>query len=48
MIGLLGVKHPMFGAPAPTEERNPMFVKPRPEGSGSPSQQIEVIDIKKK
>ena len=23
-----------------------MFGKPRPEGSGSPSQQIEVIDIK--
>jgi group I intron endonuclease len=43
MFGKLGVKHPMFGK---TGEKNPMFGKPRPEGSGSPSQQIEVIDIK--
>ena len=27
-------------------ENNPMFGKPRPEGSGSPSQKIEVVDIK--
>lgn len=43
MFGKIGVKHPMFGK---TGEKNPMFGKPRPEGSGSPSQQIEVIDIK--
>ena len=43
MFGKLGVKHPMFGK---TGDKNPMFGKPRPEGSGSPSQQIEVIDIK--
>jgi hypothetical protein len=43
MFGKLGVKHPMFGK---TGDKTPMFGKPRPEGSGSPSQQIEVIDIK--
>ncbi len=43
MFGKIGVEHPMFGK---TGEKNPMFGKPRPEGSGSPSQQIEVIDIK--
>ena len=26
-------------------EKNPMFDKPRPEGSGRPSQVIEVTDI---
>jgi group I intron endonuclease len=43
MFGRIGEKHPMFGK---TGEKNPMFGKPRPEGSGSPSQKIEVIDIK--
>jgi group I intron endonuclease len=43
MFGKTGVQHPMFGK---TGEKNPMFGKPRPEGSGSPSQPIEVIDIK--
>lgn len=42
MFGRLGMAHPMFGK---TEDKNPMFGKPRPEGSGSPSVQIEVIDI---
>jgi len=27
-------------------ENNPMFGKPKPEGAGRPSQQIEVTDIK--
>jgi len=27
-------------------EKNPMHNKPRSEGAGSPSQQIEVVDIK--
>jgi group I intron endonuclease len=43
MFGRIGEKHPMFGK---TGETNPMFGKPRPEGSGSPSQKIEVFDIK--
>lgn len=42
MFGKIGEKHPMFGK---TGDKNPMFGKPRPEGSGSPSQQIQVIDI---
>jgi hypothetical protein len=33
----------MFGK---TGDKNPMYGKPRPDGSGSPSQKIEVIDIK--
>nr|YP_010121835.1 GIY-YIG endonuclease [Monilinia fructicola]QRF72211.1 GIY-YIG endonuclease [Monilinia fructicola] len=43
MFGRIGEKHPMFGR---TGEKHPMFGKPRPEGYGSPSQQIEVIDVK--
>ena len=40
--------YPLRGAKAKAKgaEKTPMFGKPRPEGSGSPSQQIEVIDIK--
>lgn len=43
MFGKIGAKHPMFGK---TGDKNPMYGKPRPDGSGSPSQKIEVIDIK--
>ncbi|AKQ53318.1 GIY endonuclease (mitochondrion) [Sclerotinia sclerotiorum 1980 UF-70] len=43
MFGRIGEKHPMFGR---TGEKSHMFGKPKPEGSGSPSQQIEVIDLK--
>ncbi len=57
-IGLYaGEKHPMFGklhnketlakmSSSKAGEKNPNFGKPRPEGAGKPSQQIEVIDIK--
>jgi len=38
-----GEKNPMFGKKG---ENNPMYNKPRPEGAGSPSQVIEVTDIK--
>ena len=31
---------------AARREKNPMFDKPRAEGAGSPSQSIEVFDIK--
>jgi len=49
VLGKIGVQHPMSGK---TGEQNPnphlwgVLGKPRPEGSGSPSQPIEVIDIK--
>jgi hypothetical protein len=36
-----GANHPMFGK---TGENNPRFGKPKTEGSGRPSQQIEVFD----
>jgi NUMOD1 domain len=40
-FGRTGEQHPMFGR---TGDKNPMFGKPRPAGSGRPSQQIEVLD----
>jgi len=52
-----GDNHPMFGqnhtdetkiimSDAKKGEKNPMYNKPRAEGAGRPSQQIEVTDIK--
>jgi len=57
MFGKTGENHPMFGqnhteetkiimSDAKKGEKNPMFNKSRPEGSGRPSQQIEVTDVK--
>ncbi len=43
MFGKKGELHPMFGK---IGEKNPMFGKLKAEGAGSPSQKIEVIDIK--
>jgi len=55
--GITGENHHMFGrthseksktimSDAKKGEKNPMFSKPRAEGAGSPSQSIEVLDIK--